>query len=79
MKLEKDKIYKLYTNNTIYVVQCIDENTRDFKPLKSYSSDTDEYWDVDIYTVEEYELKKLLKNTSKKYELKEFDEFEHLI
>ena len=57
MKLEKDKIYKLFQNKNLYIVQCIDVENRDFKTLKSYSTDLDEYWDIEPYTVEEYELK----------------------
>lgn len=79
MKLEKDKIYKLFENKNLYIVQCIDVENRDFKTLKSYSADLDEYWDIEPYTVEEYELKTLLRNRRKKYELVEFNEFEILL
>lgn len=79
MKLENNKFYKLSFDYDIYIVKCIDAENLDFKPLKLYSRVLDKYWDADLYTSENFFEMQLLKHKNEKYELKEFDKFEHLI
>ena len=79
MKLENGKFYKLSFDYDIYIVQCINAEALDFKPLKLYSHYLDKYWDADLYTTEDFLITQLLKTKSEKCEFKEFDKFEHLI
>lgn len=88
MKLEKDKIYKLFFNGGVYIVKCINEEKQYFKSLKSYSRQSNMYYDRFLKnSAEEYLIIDLSKNEvidrntvkHKMNKFEEFYEFEHLI
>lgn len=83
MKLENDKIYRVYYFKNVYIVQCIDAENRNFKPLKVYDYQLNKYFNVYEGTMKMCMIKEILKYkvtwTSEEFDITEFDEFEILL